>query len=270
MDQVLEILDYVLNIPYQYDLFFTVSTDNHKDLINSLKSRHIEKYKIHDYPNQGYDIAPFLHLLPLLSKENYQLICKIHTKKGPSHQTIFKHWFKHLMQPILGSKQTVENIIDSFDQNKQLGIIGSADFYKSAQGLMYGNEKPVEELLSVIDSGFDVNSEWGFFAGTIFWARVDLFNPLLNNPKLDSLVEKSSKVEMESGTPVSIFHALERVIGALPYIKNMTTGVSNPIDKTRTTFSVQVLPHSFIPSSDSIQGTLKKIQSSHNQKSDTH
>lgn len=260
LEMVPEILDYLSNIPYQYSFFFTVSTESREALVKILKSNNVADYKLIIYPNQGYDLAPFLHLLTVLKKDNYELVCKIHTKKGPPHLEIYSHWFDCLMDPILGSKRTVANIIKAFEENEMLGVVGTADFYKSVQKLMYGNETPVAEILSTLDKELDPLQEWGFFAGTIFWARLDFFEPLMTNTAFDELIEKNIKIEMESGAPVSIFHALERVLGALPILTGMSTGVSHRIYAEESSYAVQLLEDDFnTPSSVGIHATLVDI-----------
>ena len=261
LDSVVDVLHYISNIAYQYELLFTVSDDNKNDLLSILENNNIKSYKIIPYPNKGYDIAPFLHILPWLFENNYDLICKIHTKKGPPHLKIFSHWLTHLMKPILGSENVATTIIESFEANANLGLVGSADFYKSAQALMYGNEHDVADILSTLNDEISPPSEWGFFAGTIFWARVKLFEPLLNNVELNALVDRQLNTEMDAGTPASVFHALERIIGALPHLTGMKTAVSDAVNKKRECFSVHLLPESFTPSSEGIHATLTRITS---------
>jgi glycosyltransferase involved in cell wall biosynthesis len=260
LDMIPEILEYIFNIPYDYNLYFTVSKESSDDLIKILEIHNISKYELIIYPNQGYDIAPFLHLLSVLKEQNYELVCKIHTKKGPTHLDIFSHWFDGIVKPILGSTMTVKNIITAFSENSTLGIVGSADFYKSAQKLMYGNEEPVTEILSTIDNEFDSTQEWGFFAGTIFWARIELFDRLQENQALDKLIQKNIAIEMDPGAPASIFHSIERVLGALPKIGNMTTGISHRAGDTQDSYAIQLLLDDYnSPSSKNILETLIDI-----------
>jgi len=110
---------------------------------------------------------------------------------------------------------------------------------------MYGNENPVAEILSVLDKSLDQDAEWVFFAGTIFWARLDMFKPLLSNTAFSDLIQQNMGLEMKSGSPASIFHALERVVGLLPEITGMQTGVSHHIPGENNDYFIQILPTGF-------------------------
>jgi len=42
------------------------------------------------------------------------------------------------MDPVLGSAQTIKKIIKAFEEHEDLGLLGSADLYKSAQIIKWG------------------------------------------------------------------------------------------------------------------------------------
>ena len=259
LEKIEEILYYISNIPYQYSLYLTVSKENESKLKNILNRKNL-KYKITTYPNQGYDILPFLFILSKLQRLNYDLICKIHTKKGAAN--LEKHvygiddvWFNTLMNSILGSSKIVENIIDNFEKNKDLALLGCADFYKSAQQLMYGNEFHTSKILNTIDKTIDSSQDWGFIAGSIFWSRLENFQPLFNNKKLDMLLQES--VLMQTGQNASIFHAMERIFGLLPKISNMKTAISYAIDLKRDVHKIIILSDTISANSIGIGMTLQ-------------
>lgn len=242
IDKIPEILEYTANIPYEYSLYFTVFEEQKEQLENLLDTKGIE-CEIISYPKQGYNIAPFLAVLPKLQTSGYDLVCKIHTKKGAANRekhvtSIDNTWFKLLMDPVLGSEQTIKKIVKAFQEHEDLGMLGSADLYKSAQKLMYGNEIETTELLSILDKHFDPAQEWGFIAGNIFWARLEVFQPVINNQELEAILQKN--IVMQAGAYTSIFHAMERMLGALPQMTNMQSAVSYATDVERTSHALQI------------------------------
>jgi hypothetical protein len=244
MDRVEQIMEYISNIPYKHTLYFTVCEESKGKLSHILKKYDLADYQVIVVENSGYDIYPFLKLLPFLTEQNHDLVCKIHTKKGAAN--LEKHisgiddvWFKILMDSVLGSKDAVKKIAFAFESDKELGLVGSAALYKSAQKLMYGNEVYTAEILNNISYDTDPAKDWGFFAGTMFWARLEIFKPLIQNLQLNNLLNKSKK--MKTGNSTSIFHAMERVFGVLPSIQSMKTGLTYNLDIGNKSIALQIL-----------------------------
>src|SRR5690606_35514805 len=116
---------------------------------------------------------------------NFDLICKVHTKKGSAgihlrEDDPWKHiWSDLCLDPIMGTKQIIGGILEAFEQDKTIGMIGSADLYRSAQHLSYGNEQQVAAIIRQIASSTDPCCDFGFFAGSMFWCRFSVLEPLL-------------------------------------------------------------------------------------------
>lgn len=248
LDKIQDILNYIENIPYDYKIYFTVSTEKHKDLQDILEDREFN-YEIINYPNQGYDVAPFISLLPRLKELGYDLVCKIHTKKGAGDldkviKGIGNLWFTLLMKSILGSPQSIRKIVYTFENNPKVGMLCSAELYKSAQQLMYGNNIYVSEILNIFDNKLDPAKDWGFVAGTMFWADLRIFEPIISNfDELNNILTKSSY--MKTGISASSFHAMERIFGLLPQITNMQTALSYAISIQRDIHSIEILPKGY-------------------------
>jgi lipopolysaccharide biosynthesis protein/CDP-glycerol glycerophosphotransferase (TagB/SpsB family) len=244
LDKVEEILNYLKNIPFKHTLFFTVCESSQNELVQILKNNKVQNYKIVTVKNFGYDIYPFLTLLPILAEQKFDLVCKVHTKKGAANlenhvKGIDDIWFKTLMNSALGSKSIINQIVSAFDSEKKLGMTGPANLYKSAQKLMYGNEAYITQILTSIDQKIDPATDWGFFAGSIFWARLSIFKPLIQNKKLDALLMHPE--DMKTGSFSSIFHAMERVLGKLPELQNLKTGLIYNLDLENNFSAIQIL-----------------------------
>ena len=255
LDMLQSILDFIQNIPVPFSLYFTVSLDREKGL-NELLANYSNDYKIIVCPEGGYDISPFIIALSKLKNNKYDLICKIHTKKGDGEAG--ERWFKALLKPLLGSPQVVTNILNAFNDRK-LGMIGSAVTYKSVDKLMYGNDESFAVIASVLGLEKAPLARYGFFAGTMFWARTTVFEDLIDNKRLDFLLSSNTH-QQATGTPESVFHALERIFGILPYKKQMKMGLAYLANLDGTLNRVEILNSHFVPSSVGINLTLENEQ----------
>ncbi len=256
LEMIPAILSRVTNTTLNFNLIFTVSPEREESLRNLLSDMCIFKYKLIAQPDKGYDIAPFVQLLPKLKIEGYNIICKLHTKK--SDDEIGKLWFKLLIDSIFGSEDTVKRIIAKFESERDLGLVGGIDAYKSAQKLMYGNTPFVEKILSTTSINYDLKNDWGFFAGTMFWANLDIFKPLMNNKKLNDLILEESHSET-TGASASLFHAIERFFGLLPLLTNFNTALTYPINLEKTKYTINTISmQDYHISPQAITTTLKK------------
>jgi len=244
IDKVEHILDYIDKISYQYNLYFTVSNDLLHQLNIILAKRKIAG-KIIICQNHGYDIAPFLATLPILKENGFDLVCKIHTKIGAANledhvEGIDDIWLHLLLDPILGSEETIEKIIYSFELDKNLGMVCSAECFKSACKLMYGNEQYTKKIFEQLGVEYNTELQWGFTAGSMFWARIDTLEPLIASYKNITFLFGEDR-SMRTGASISIFHAMERVFGVLPRICNMKWGLSYAINIARDQYVIHII-----------------------------
>jgi len=212
-----EISLYLNNISDEYVLFVTFPKNKRREikpLLNQLLNNRIEI----EVENEGYDILPFLRLLPILEESNFKYFCKIHTKRDHDEPSIGQYWRESLLDGVLGSKKLVKDIIKSFENNNNLYMVGSKLNYLSYQATKYDNENNVKRLSKNLNINLDEMGDFGFIAGTIFWGRVDSFR-VFNK----SLV-KIQKENSLSGVTSSIFHAVERLFGVLT-LKNKSVGL---------------------------------------------
>ncbi|MBC7405505.1 MAG: glycosyltransferase [Cytophaga sp.] len=207
-------------ISKKFDLFVTVPTEKLNEA-SSIVLNDFPNARIYSGPNLGMDIIPFLTLVPILDNEGYLAICKIQTKKGDGNLSVI--WRDLMLDTLVGSGQNFNAAIDAFRQNESLCLLGPAALYLSSQRLMYDNADNISKLLQIIYKEELAEKEWGFFAGTMFWARVDILKKLAQHANfghkdLDSEYKKDGKFE----------HALERLFGLLPHLHNGKIGLLQP------------------------------------------
>lgn len=182
--------------------------------------------RIHVTPNHGMDIMPFLSLVPHWQKEGILAVCKLHTKRGDGGP-IATHWYKYLVDTLVGHPDTPSQIAHAFTKHQHLRLVGPAIFYLSGQRLVYENEANLAQIQLALGQGPLPQEDWGFFAGTMFWARPAALAPLAN------LVASSA-----ASHPAAIFteyakdgryeHALERAFGLIPHQQDAQIGLLHP------------------------------------------
>jgi len=203
-----EILNKLKQLNPSYHLYITVP-DELYDKVLKLKFPNVP-VKIYKYENIGMDIYPFLKVLGELKKDNIDIFCKLHTKKG-NPQT-GELWRKTLLEHTVGSNQLFTSVVSIFGKDKELKIVGSAFFYKSVGYLSKRFLNDIKKTLKKITiHKKDLNNE-GFFAGSMFWGRVDDFLPLREQLLSKTMFRQSKNITNADETYT---HIIERMLGLI-------------------------------------------------------
>jgi lipopolysaccharide biosynthesis protein len=165
------------------------------------KDFHFEKVN-----NRGRDIEPFLNMLHRLDCCDY--VIKLHSKD--SSTPLKRAWYFEMVEAIIGSSSVFDAIVDAFDRNQWVSMIGPKATWISAQKFMYKNREDVERLQQIVFGKAD-RLDWGFFAGSMFWYRRSLFS------SLQHLWQEAISFKPESGAiDGAPEHAMERFFGYAP------------------------------------------------------
>lgn len=183
---------------------------------------------IHIVTNRGKDILPFLSLVPHWQKEGIIAVCKLHTKKGDGGESAM-HWRQHLLDTLIGHPDTPAQIVRAFADHANLSLVGPALFYLSAQRLMYEYGPNLRQISQKLGCGSLPQTDWGFFAGTMFWARPAALAPLAQ------LVANKYRVSFcDYAKDGRYERALERAFGLMSHCPGGKIGLlhqsSNPRD----------------------------------------
>jgi lipopolysaccharide biosynthesis protein len=221
-----EIISYLKNLKFNYRLYVTITKNNlDNNIIQKLKNFKND-VNIIEVKNKGVDVGAFLETLKQIDKST-DLILKIHTKKGigsienPSlsvkrkgiENTIKQAnaWFHNLMRGVLKNENQVLKILDSFEKNKKIGMVGFR-LYNSI-GL---NKFEIIKLMDKIkiEKKFVGHN---FIGGTMFWVRYSILEKYLTTEIIDFLLN-----QMKDGYVIepSTQHALERIFGYMIYQEN--------------------------------------------------
>jgi lipopolysaccharide biosynthesis protein len=197
-----------------YDLFITLPEKN-LHLIKSIKRYH-QNATINVVPNRGRDILPFLFLLERLSKLEYNYVLKLHTKRS-LHRPDGEEWFRELIDNLLPNKEIVGDILQDLKRgaamigpaNHHISLgryIGESDAYlRKYLAKFYGEKKALKIM--------EAKLKLGFFAGSMWWCRVDSLEKLISEHFiLEDFESEQGQIE---GT---LAHAVERLSTLLPVL----------------------------------------------------
>lgn len=213
-------IKYLKNIPVSFDMYITTVSDEAVQEIKYLAEKtdwNLNALKVKKIENRGRDYAPWL----LEFREEHlacDLALKIHLKKHSHYQEAFgRKWNYYMYECLLKSPRYVSEIINSFAENDDLGIIFPP--YSPVYNMVfpegyYGSCEDQAQRQQILDK-FGLcppseNSQPIFSAGGMSWYRPAALHRLLTW----DIDYHKFPIEPHplSGT---IGHGLERVI---PYI----------------------------------------------------
>lgn len=200
---VSELLEYLANVKVDFDLYVTTSLDVGHEALGLVRAAYPHA-RVFRYPNFGSDVAPFLELVSTL--KNYPLVLKIHTKRD--EQPWGNMWREALLAPILGSPELVEEIVERFRRDDRLAMACSAEFY--LHGVPNSSpecRKELELISGQVGLAEQFREKWGFVAGTMFWARPQMYL------KLARYMCDSSGYSAQFAHEGGVEHVLERALG---------------------------------------------------------
>jgi GT2 family glycosyltransferase len=241
---------YIDNAGADIKLYFSIPEEKSC----SLKPKIARRYPaatIRTCKNQGSDIYPFLEILQeILENTKIKIVCKIHTKSGSTQYPDV--WREVLLNGVLGSPGLIASIVNQFMNNDSMGMAGPASLFKSNLAMIYGNQGNIERLAQLADCG-DLPKDWPFFAGTMFWSRVDILIPLIQLMKEKKISWVGHQADGNDA------HAIERMFGLFVVLNKkhfclVHNEALNPIDSSLE----EVLDNS-IASSETPSASLSNI-----------
>ncbi len=198
-----------LTIPF--DLIVT-TVESRERLIERIR-RSYPRAEIEVMENRGRDIGPFLTLLEQGRLDRYRYVCKVHGKKsidGRRSAYLGEMWRRRLLFDLLGAPGAATAVLDTFDREPSIGMIGPRAFRLPKQG--YSDDiswsanrsmtLKIAERMGVPADRFQLD----FFGGTMFWVRPEALKPLRDLRLVADLPPESGLIDGD------LPHALERVL----------------------------------------------------------
>jgi FMN phosphatase YigB (HAD superfamily) len=203
-----EVCLYLKNIPVKYTLLISVCRDDDcatiTKKVNNLPN--VEHVEIKIVENRGRDIAPFFVDFAQLIK-NFEYVCKIHTKKSLFTGSERTEWRRYLYDMMLGSSERVHAIMSVFKRDPSVGVI----YPEMWEGISYwaatwlSNKGKAAPLLKKLRIRFDSDEYIDFPTGSMFWARREALEPLL-----DLKLRREDFPDERGQTDGELQHVIER------------------------------------------------------------
>lgn len=215
-DMVDEVMGYVTNIPYPYDLYVTTNTDEKKKRIEQALARYALPFvdvRVTEQ-NRGRDMGSlFITLRDVLLSGKYDYACRVHSKKSPQNSYNMGLLFKrHMFDNLLCSKGYVANVIAMFEQDPLLGMVMPPVVqiaYPTLGHSWFANREPARHWAGIlgIKVNFDDSTPMAPY-GTMFWFRPEAIGEITAHE-----FEWTDFAEEPNHVDGSLAHVLERLLG---------------------------------------------------------
>ena len=174
-------------LPQNTQLLITSCTDKPLSKKNQIQ-KEFPNVVFFELSNEEQDIAALISLNKFINLNQFDLVLKIHTGESKKYsEELNEDWLLEFISGLL-PKGRINLIFDFFESNPSVGIAGPYKFLWPFKKLLY-NDKTID-LWNFFTSN-RIPSEFpndnSFFAGTMFWARGEIFNDL---DKFNSLIEQ--------------------------------------------------------------------------------
>lgn len=241
--EVLQALRRLSHVPF--DVFVTVPA-RRRDICERI-TLDLDGARLLEVPNRGRDAAPFLHVASRVDLLGYPYVLKLHTKKSP-HRRALRGWLQEILTSLAPSDTSVQQELLDTLRREDTGLIGPRGQYFTLPFHYRENRSHVLRLVAAAcsrDCASDLDrrpGEFGYFAGTMFWARLDALRPI---------VERgfgSADFEPEEGQIDGTFaHGMERAFSLVPELNGRAMYEAGPDGITRIAHRTRNVPAWALP-----------------------
>ncbi len=213
-----EIKNNINNLGQKYNLFISLAEKENARETTDLKARILKDFsdaKVKIVKNRGKDIYPLLVFIDEIVESGCKYLCRIHSKKSP-HRTDGDKWRKELYGKLMQNQNLIDSIYSYFEKYPEIGIIGPDGHLLNTKNYWGENKSNVYKLAEKLQ--FDIQKEFFFVAGGMFWIRTDVLKTLKNlNLKESDFEEEKDLKNIKDGT---LCHAVERIFSILAEMQN--------------------------------------------------
>lgn len=201
-----EMLDSIQNLHTPFDLFVTITIKDGFDEIQARVQADVPDAMVVGIPNHGRDIFPFMHLLNAGVFDEYDAVCKLHSKKSP-HRQDGHVWRDHLIRSILPADGMADKLVERILADSSLGFVVADGQVFTDEKWWGSNRSRTRDLL--LNIGIDIREmPLRFPAGSIYWVTA----PVLRT--LRGLNLEPWHFEVEGGQlDCTLAHVIERALG---------------------------------------------------------
>lgn len=215
-DLLEECLQYAKSITPNTDVYITTNSEKKKEaILDVFKELKCNKFEVRVIENRGRDVSSLLVACKDILLQ-YDYVCFAHDKKTSQIKpySVGASFMYKCFENILGSREYVENIINTFEENPKLGLLTppppNHGVYYSTIGLEWSNNfintKNLMKRLGIEHVPLDSSKEPIAPLGTMFWFRPKALKKLIEyNWEYKDFPEEPNDMD---GT---LLHAIERV-----------------------------------------------------------
>lgn len=218
-DQVHLIAKYCENFPKETDFYLTTS-EGCEETENEIRKEFDSigvNYKLQVRPNVGVAMSTlWITYADVVTEGRYDYICYFHDKKSPYGQFAVQgqQFAERLYENLFGTKEIVKNIINLFESNPRLGMLGAPMVYHGAYFMaasrgQAGNYQNVVELAKTLDLHVNIQFEKIPVSayGDMFWFRPTAIRKAIEHKFTYEDFDVKYKQDF------TLLHAIERCYG---------------------------------------------------------
>lgn len=214
-DQIETIANYCRNFPAKTDFYITTDSKKKKNKIETNFRENALNVTVAIRPNVGAAMSSLWVTYASIIKENrYTYICYFHDKKSPysDYEVVGQQFAERCFENLVGTRAVIENIINLFEKNPRLGIVGAPEpyhgyYFTTLINSWMNNYETAKKISEEMGLNVDIRPEIPPKSplGDMFWFRTAAFQKI---PEMN-YTYKDFDVEYESdGTKL---HAIERL-----------------------------------------------------------
>ncbi len=198
----------------QFDLFVTLPRGN-RGFAATIRADFPDAH-VTTVPNRGRGTLPFIKIAQVLMQRKYEVVLKLHCKKSGTGAG--DAYLQVVLDRLLPESPRLTHEVIRQLSSGDAGLLGPSEVYMPLNVSFLANRDRMGELISelcgpaVARQVLDDPAGYGFFAGSMFWARLDAIEPLLRFRAFDFEPERG---QIDGTLP----HALERVFSLLPRLQ---------------------------------------------------
>lgn len=202
-----ELLSYVKNIPIPFGLFITTDTEQKRaEIFDAVIKSGVEaiEIEVRVTPNRGRDIAPkYIGFRDVYDR--YDSFLHIHSKKSLHADGLGNVWRRYLLEHLIGTPDIARANLEILSADK-IGVVYPEHAEDVKPHINWGYDFSIaKKILSRIGVSLDSNTILEFPSGSMFWARSEAIQNILNlNLDFSAFPEEKGQVD---GT---LAHAIER------------------------------------------------------------
>ncbi len=222
-DTVGRYLEYIKDIPSEIAVFLISSNENTLKILNQFKQKK-QNIQVIKKRNRGRDVSALL----ISAKEifqNYTYVCFVHDKKAKAKedQRRVDFWIENLWNNTLKSRGYIENVLQVFGNNPNIGLLVPPELYYYMQDstFWYTEFERTKELAKELGLTHTIIEENcpPITIGTVFWCKADAMKKLFSRQwKFEDFVDEP----MPGGETIS--HAVERILAYVAQDAGYDTG----------------------------------------------